>query len=90
MNTTRREIIKFSAYVFTPILLMGIVSSPFYQNNYVRPYTLFPSAGKPDQEALDLFPREGESEQEWISRVGETAPIRRRAKEIFQEQKQNK
>ncbi|KAI3631999.1 hypothetical protein MIR68_009835 [Amoeboaphelidium protococcarum] len=41
---TGLEIMKFAVYVFLPIGVMAISSSQFFQNEYVKPYTLFPSA----------------------------------------------
>lgn len=74
--------------MFVPIGVLYYVNSPEYQDKYVRPYTLFPSAGRTLKE-VD-FPSTKEEETEWLKRMEETAPIRRRAKEILEEQRRQR
>lgn len=74
--------------MFIPIGVLFLVNSPEYQERYIKPYTLFPSAGKPIEN--DLFPEKNETKEEWKQRMQETASIRRRAKEIYDEMRASK
>ena len=62
--------------------MLFLVNDPEYQERYVRPYTLFPSAGRRTAEN-ELFPQANETEAEWRERMRESAPMRRRAREIY-------
>jgi hypothetical protein len=39
---------------------------------------------------VELYPADGESREEWVKRMKETAHIRRRAKEIYDQMLQEK
>jgi hypothetical protein len=63
--------------------MMAFVESPYFQDKYIKPFTLYPSAGTDN--GYDRFPMPNESHEEFIKRMEKLAPIRRRAKEIYEE-----
>lgn len=73
--------------MFTPIAALAAVNSPEYQENFVKPFTLFPNAGKKPEN--EIFPIDEDSE-EWNERMQRTVAVRYRAKEIFDEMKQKR
>ena len=83
---------QFGFCVFVPIAVLAYVDSPLYQDKYVKPYTLFPSMGKNQDQAKEkmlLYPTgmNEEARKVWEQQMRASAPLRQRANEIYQENK---